>query len=1230
MVTNPRSRFDLRQRFIAERLAPEQPAPRPTTETPLESPLQAGEVAPPVFSTPDPRELKNAEDALRIAREKYNSQREKLVDGKNIKEEKLNDQIQRAKRDGDTATVEQLKRERERLKQTPLEDQSPRLRDLRTNLETAEARVATLQGTTATDIRERDAAQPRPSTRVTKTQERRELQAEATRQSEEQGRPITTAQVRAAERADAATAQREAAVRQRERFLEQKKTTTLPRTPEGISRGAKGEQVIAVTGPARTTTRSFLTAIRESGNTTPVSQKVPGTLLGKFVSVRRAEFLDLGPERLTLRDASGRVIAKDIRRIPLTQRTNGSTGLSDSSSLGGSSVDSGALGQVQTQVRFSRFEERVKTSLARQERAIGPDNIGIQRIEAFGSRISAGIDFVNPFASPARKARASDLLFRNKLADPGSTSESIQRETIVGGLSFGVVVPQLALAAGEKIGATIDAATLPSQARIPGGTAGVNKGSILAELKTAGKETERGPFNFLPGGTPINREGATTLGTAAIFALPAAGGGGVKGPVRVETIRATTPSRAIKATVVGLDAGTKGTPLFTIVKTTAKTAQGKQVTRQVFRGRPTAEKGFEPVKLADLINPADRTITGGVDPPKSASAGKAFETILDLTPEQVTGVRARVEAAKILKEDPGLPVKDFVARVEAFNNPPKATKVIETFAARAFPTTKGRFFGSVTTEQLPAGFKSVKIGDVDLAFNVGSKRLAGKTESLAEKLRKAGEDVRVNPENPLEILSRSGDKVIELKSLQDPGAFGGEIAQTEFFGIKLRDISQRRNTVAFGKALATLQGQQFAAKASATLRARAASNEAAPGLQEAGVLGKPLRSAKDLAGFFQSGKGLIEIRKAQEQTSRAPQRTREQTARASERIDTFFRTLSKEEQAAVQKQLDEQTGGSLRLELEPSFIPSRRTSLLGQRELTEGFLPARGAQTSSSFRKLQETIENAIKTEKSLTTARTRSPTARTVTLPQSPAGKSSAPKSLVPFATTPVSPAKSEQRERRPTPSPVQARSPARSPIARSEFSASPSRSASPRSPVSPRSASPRSPSVARASFVFRPRLPRLPLPSLERRGEVVQGFRPFVKRFGKKEFLTQSPVSRERALFLGAREAGGTAVRTFGIEEAGDTEVFPNTQPSRFELNLALREFRQPRSRTGFTRRLDTGVDEDDTLFIERTQFAINTEGELQEITRKGLRAVRQKSRFDGLADLKGYPVTRRRRRR
>jgi len=100
--------------------------------------------------------------------------------------------------------------------------------------------------------------------------------------------------------------------------------------------------------------------------------------------------------------------------------------------------------------------------------------------------------------------------------------------------------------------------------------------------------------------------------------------------------------------------------------------------------------------------------------------------------------------------------------------------------------------------------------------------------------------------------------------------------------------------------------------------------------------------------------------------------------------------------------------------------------------------------------------------------------------------------------------------------------------------------------------------------------------------------GFSPFAKVRGRFSLVASPVASKEDAFRIGADFVQGSASRTFGVSESAVNLKGVNVSESG--------SFKRKKGRKGF-------------LFVEPSSFAINTPGELREITAKGIKSRKNK---------------------
>lgn len=733
--------------------------------------------------------------------------------------------------------------------------------------------------------------------------------------------------------------------------------------------------------------------------------------------------------------------------------------------------------------------------------------------------------------------------------------------------------------------------------------------SIGQEFLRSGKILEKTDFSFLPGGTPVTREGKIFLASAGLLSLlgapRAARKAGIdiavretKIPLRrrveiqdpitrefrtipIEESPVTVPLEpTVSAKVFGVEAGTKSVPFITKVRTPTGGTEilfGKQL--------PTLQ--FEPAQLAKPIAPGVSSLELGLQ-----------TRLLDLTPQELTRIRTTVKASKRSLREKGLRVKDPFFNVEGIPKNQRAafTKIVVEETAKQ----EGVFFGSTVEQQLPGPFRSAKVGDVDIIFNKGGVAVEGVTERIVSRAKQEGIDIEVSPFNKRTIQTPTGEKVLEAKSLKEPlPSELEEIAGAGFGGVLFPDIraGATPESVVFGEGRAIRIGEQAARKgAASTFINPPLEAEALPkAFQEGGVFGKVRptepRSVKDVAGFLQTQAGIAEL----QQTSIFPGR-RIKGQQTLGDVQTIVETFSKEQQNVLTSFLKERTAGSFPLDV----VGLGETSLLVPlpADIATTIFGGRAAKAASPLttfigERPSPGLSSIIRTGPDAV-----SPIPSGVPRPPSPSPRPVLSPSLSPIISPVTSPVISPRPSPRPSPrrsvsprpslapspsifpSPSPTLSPALSPIP----SPAPSPQPSPRRSVSPRpSPSP----FPRPQQILQPPRTRkaalLPLPSVERGSA---RFRVVVGRQGNKFFeeLGVGGISlvRRARRFVETTPAATVRVFAVGGEDIDDVAK---------EFGKAFR------------------LGKERGTFIQRRERRISSPGEVRGISLLGVAASRRK---------------------
>lgn len=396
------------------------------------------------------------------------------------------------------------------------------------------------------------------------------------------------------------------------------------------------------------------------------------------------------------------------------------------------------------------------------------------------------------------------------------------------------------------------------------------------------------------GSTEFARTGVNIIKDVTFF-------GNVIKPLPVKPLEITSPLKITRVEIptesgintfrsLGLDVGTKSQPLIT------STPEGIKF------GTPKIENK---IAISELSN--------SISQPEIALGGKVLKSALELTPAESSRIESVIGAGRILGTDKGLTPKDIIFKVEGLKNPETASVLIEKFTKEQ----SGIIFGSAVTQRLPEGFVSQKIGDVDIF--VKSKPVAEiepELQQLTKLLRTSGEDVIFNPEK-LSIDFKNGGKLLEVKSGIDQSSLGlSDEAPVKFLGF---DIANNVG-VKFGTVESITAGQQFLRKGSAsTIISPPTKGAEFPSFSQGGVVGKITidnpRGTKDIAGFIQTGEGLVQIR----QDSINPF-TRVKGKQAAEELKVFRESFTPEQQLDINLKLKSLVGDN-----SPLLISSKPT-----------------------------------------------------------------------------------------------------------------------------------------------------------------------------------------------------------------------------------------------------------------------------------------------------------------
>ncbi|MDP3765293.1 MAG: hypothetical protein Q8R04_02170, partial [Nanoarchaeota archaeon] len=399
------------------------------------------------------------------------------------------------------------------------------------------------------------------------------------------------------------------------------------------------------------------------------------------------------------------------------------------------------------------------------------------------------------------------------------------------------------------------------------------KGGLIAVRKTPGAE---------PGISKIPSPEPTTLtkkGNIIFKELGIEEGGILKAEFKTKK-KPTTPAD-ISIAVFGIES--KGRAFVV----GGKTPEGLQL------GTPRLSKRLQLSELREAI-----------PSPRTATATKSLMNVFDLTVAEKTRIGSTQEVFRILGKDKGLKVKDVFFNIEGLKYPKRTSKTIE----KSIAESEGVVFGSATTLQLPEGFR-MKPGDIDVIFPKRTEaELMVFTKSLSETLRRKGEKVRISPDNPLIVeFSKTRAKLLEAKSGIDPSELSGpEAANVGGLGFDFPDLKRGMiaETMPFGEARAIRAGEQMTRKGVASAFFRPAEfGETPKSFQVPGIFPTGRRT-KDIAGFIVSSKGLTELRRQSFNPFK-----KLNIPRAKKATEKHFGTFTKEQQAEINRQIAESTGG---------------------------------------------------------------------------------------------------------------------------------------------------------------------------------------------------------------------------------------------------------------------------------------------------------------------------------
>lgn len=665
------------------------------------------------------------------------------------------------------------------------------------------------------------------------------------------------------------------------------------------------------------------------------------------------------------------------------------------------------------------------------------------------------------------------------------------------------------------------------------------------------------------------RAGALLLRDIALF------GGAIKGlgvkpfklPITTEKVKIPTTGKIGEAEVliggekvradiigekdvsfrtVGIEVGTRGIPLVT------RTPEGFKI------GIP---KITEKIPIRELTRP--------IAQPETPAAGRVLLEILEVTPAERARVGFAVGASRILGRDIGLKPKQIVFPVEKLRRPAEAGALIESFVVEE----GGVFFGSIITQRLPQGLVSKKIGDVDIFIEkLGVGDIQPRLEALTKSLRGVGERVKFEPEK-LAIVFEEGGKLLEVKSGVDQLSLGlDDVAPSRFLGF---DVAETKG-VRFGKAEGITAGQQFLRKGAGALIISPPAPAEFPSFEAGGIIGKIVsenaRGTKDIAGFLQTGLGLIELRKGQVNPL-----SKFKAGLAEKELKGFFESFSKEQQADLVTKIEGITqvdlGQRIKLSPEASVIKLGKPPSLA--DFNVNILRSEVSLDVSKLPKVDISVSALQKPSK----------------LPLSDISDSFISVSDISGVSKSISSGMSKSV------SPSVSVSPSSLTSKVSDFSEVSFVSEIPSS-LSPSVSSLSSISrISGASSIGISLSPPPPPPSI-RFGKPSKRMDLFNVLIGKPEnvvFKEIRGVSLQTAISQAKKGVLGTAAASFKIFTEEDKEL-TKEQFKRVELSLG-RRFRASKL--------------DPLRVVQKREFRIETLGEVQDITRKGLAAIKRRTK-------------------
>jgi hypothetical protein len=716
----------------------------------------------------------------------------------------------------------------------------------------------------------------------------------------------------------------------------------------------------------------------------------------------------------------------------------------------------------------------------------------------------------------------------------------------------------------------------------PGGKGIILKPQV-GPLKVSSLDISRNVAPLLPEGNPITITSVNPVGGSPSSVIPFK----------------TTPKYTTSASTLGLEGGMRALPIVTYAK-----GEGFSF------GNPKIKN---PVPTTELLGGRSGSLPAEVRP----LAGKLQREIVGLTPEEKARSIAQVNLARVGGREKGISPKSVVFNVENLKNKVKASKIILDFTK----ANEGVFFGSGSTANLPKGYVSAKIGDIDIIFPKHTEATITKPMSdLAQKLRSSGENVEVSPGAPRVLQFKGGEKFLEVKTSSDIRMAGEDIAPPGFYGYEFPNLKKGKvgTTIPFAGAKSITAGEQLVRKAAASHVIMGEGPAEVPSFESPGLLGMKRanspRGLKDVGGFVQSSGGIAAIKK----TSWNPI-TAARGKYMEFQLGKYMETFTPDQQLALKEKLGTMTGGEPPIPFQTSYVrpqtlaelkatfprnvwgpsqitapntnikitttPTTNLNNVQQNKITGSFpiFEKPSPSPNSTFKYSSYTLgvpssvpslgPSGIVASTSVIKSPISSPSIKPSQIPSSRPSPSQSPSSYQ-FPKSPVSGS--------PGPSPILP-SPSPSPL--------PSPSPRPSPTISPFGKI-NSPNNRRGSSQTPSRFSPLRIGG---EGKRQKGFDVYVRRQKKFRKVNPFPLTQETALGFGARTVRNTAAATFKIK--------PTNQEAR-PLSVAPANIQTFKSKNG--------------MFIQPSRKSasfpggrISTGGERLDITNKGIQMSRTKNK-------------------